>query len=48
MAGIIDLSKKGVFTPEDTVVFVHTGGVPGLFADEQVKAIVENALSDKK
>ena len=48
MAGIIDLSRKGVFTPEDTVVFVHTGGVPGLFADEQVKAIVENALSDKK
>jgi D-cysteine desulfhydrase len=46
MAGIIDLSKKGVFTPEDTVVFLHSGGVPGLFADEQVKAMVENSLGD--
>ncbi len=48
MAGIIDLSRKGVFTPKDTVVFVHTGGVPGLFADEQVKAIVDSSLKDKK
>jgi len=48
MAGIIDLSRKGVFTPDDTVIFLHTGGVPGLFADEQVKAIVDNSLSDKK
>ena len=32
MAGLIDLVKKGYFKSTDTVVFVHTGGVPALFA----------------
>jgi len=32
MSGLIDLSKKGRFKPSDTVVFIHTGGVPALFA----------------
>ena len=32
MAGLIDLSKKGRFSSSDTVVFVHTGGIPALFA----------------
>ncbi len=32
MAGLIDLVRKGgAFRPEDTVVFVHTGGAPALF-----------------
>jgi len=32
MWGLIDLiKKKGFFTKEDNVVFLHTGGVPGLF-----------------
>lgn len=48
MAGLIDLSRKGMFTPDDTVIFLHTGGLPGLFADEQVKAMVESSLKDKK
>ncbi|MBE9505670.1 MAG: D-cysteine desulfhydrase family protein [Chloroflexi bacterium] len=32
LAGLIDLSKKGRFSSSDTVVFVHTGGIPALFA----------------
>ncbi len=32
MAGLIDLAGKGRFSPSDTVVFVHTGGIPALFA----------------
>ena len=32
MAGLIDLIRKGTFTPDDTVVFLHTGGLPAIFA----------------
>jgi L-cysteate sulfo-lyase len=32
MAGLIGLSQQGRFKPTDTVVFVHTGGIPALFA----------------
>ena len=32
MAGLIDLIHKGRFTSKDTVVFMHTGGSPSLFA----------------
>jgi D-cysteine desulfhydrase family pyridoxal phosphate-dependent enzyme len=32
MAGLIDLIKKGRFKSTDTIVFIHTGGVPALFA----------------
>jgi 1-aminocyclopropane-1-carboxylate deaminase/D-cysteine desulfhydrase-like pyridoxal-dependent ACC family enzyme len=32
MAGLIDLIRKGKFRPNDTVVFIHTGGIPALFA----------------
>ena len=32
MAGFIDFIKKGYFKSTDTIVFVHTGGVPALFA----------------
>ena len=32
MAGLIDLTKKGRFKPTDTIVFIHTGGIPALFA----------------
>jgi len=35
MAGLIDLIEHGRFGAEDVVVFLHTGGVPGLFADTQ-------------
>ncbi len=32
MAGLIDLIQKGDIGPDETVVFVHTGGTPALFA----------------
>jgi L-cysteate sulfo-lyase len=31
MAGLIDLIRKGEFGPDENVVFLHTGGSPGLF-----------------
>ena len=31
MAGLIGLIAAGRFKPEDTVVFLHTGGTPALF-----------------
>jgi len=39
MAGLIDLIRKGQFTSKDTVVFVHTGGLPAVFAYHQELAI---------
>ena len=41
MAGLIDLIRKGQFTPKDTVVFLHTGGVPAVFAYHQELATHE-------
>jgi len=35
MAGLIDRIRSGGFREDEVVVFLHTGGVPGLFADEQ-------------
>jgi len=35
MAGLLDLARKGVFNKEDTVVFFHTGGTPGIYAYEE-------------
>jgi len=32
MAALIDHIRTGVILPDETVVFLHTGGVPGLFA----------------
>ena len=37
MAGLIDLVETGRFAEDDVVVFLHTGGVPGLFADPQME-----------
>src|SRR5690606_31045097 len=31
MAGLIGLVERGAFAPDDTVVFLHTGGTPALF-----------------
>ena len=35
MGGLLDLARKGVFNKEDTVVFFHTGGTPGIYAYEE-------------
>jgi D-cysteine desulfhydrase len=32
MAGLIDLSRKGYFRKDENILFVHTGGSPGLYA----------------
>jgi D-cysteine desulfhydrase family pyridoxal phosphate-dependent enzyme len=38
-AGMIDLIRKGFFKKDDTVLFLHTGGQPALFADQYEKKI---------
>jgi len=38
-AGMIDLIRKGFFNRDDTVVFLHTGGQPALFADQYATKI---------
>jgi len=32
MSGLIDLVQRGRFTSKDTIIFMHTGGAPGVFA----------------
>lgn len=34
MAGLIDMVRQGRFGADESVVFIHTGGAPGLFAYE--------------
>ena len=41
MAGLIDLIRKGQLKKDEIVVFLHSGGVAGLFADEQITAFQE-------
>lgn len=36
MAGLIDLIGKGILKKEQNVLFLHTGGGPGLFVDEGI------------
>jgi D-cysteine desulfhydrase len=36
MAGLIGLSRRGHFRPDDNVLFLHTGGAPSLHAYEAV------------
>ena len=38
-AGMIDLIRKGFFKKHETVLFLHTGGQPVLFADQYAKKI---------
>lgn len=32
MAGLLDLARRDFFARDDTLIFLHTGGAPGLFA----------------
>lgn len=36
MAGLIDLVSKGRFNKGDVLVYLHTGGTPGLFTDPKI------------
>ena len=38
-AGMIDLTRKGFFKKDETVLFLHTGGQPALFADQYANRI---------
>jgi 1-aminocyclopropane-1-carboxylate deaminase/D-cysteine desulfhydrase-like pyridoxal-dependent ACC family enzyme len=38
-AGLIDLIRKGFFKKDETVLFLHTGGQPALFADQYAAKI---------
>jgi 1-aminocyclopropane-1-carboxylate deaminase/D-cysteine desulfhydrase-like pyridoxal-dependent ACC family enzyme len=38
-AGMIDLIRKGFFKKRETVLFLHTGGQPALFANEYASGI---------
>jgi D-cysteine desulfhydrase family pyridoxal phosphate-dependent enzyme len=38
-AGMIDLTRKGFFNKDETVLFLHTGGQPALFADQYANKI---------
>jgi D-cysteine desulfhydrase family pyridoxal phosphate-dependent enzyme len=38
-AGMIDLIRKGFFKKAETVLFLHTGGQPALFADQYANKI---------
>jgi D-cysteine desulfhydrase/L-cysteate sulfo-lyase len=40
MAGLIDHARRGLLGPDSTVVFVHTGGLPAMFAFNE--AIIES------
>jgi len=39
-AGMLDLIRKGFFTPGETVLFWHTGGTPALFAEQYSMALL--------
>ena len=45
MAALIDDVRKGAYTRDQAIVFVHTGGTPALFAyrDELVEMLPETA-----
>jgi D-cysteine desulfhydrase len=38
MAGLIDLARKGRFQKGENVLFLHTGGTPGLYAHPEIFA----------
>jgi len=37
--GVVDLIRKGAFRKNETVLFLHTGGQPALFADQYANKI---------
>ena len=39
LAGLIALIRGGRWTPDDDVVFIHTGGTPALFAYRETLAL---------
>jgi 1-aminocyclopropane-1-carboxylate deaminase/D-cysteine desulfhydrase-like pyridoxal-dependent ACC family enzyme len=49
MAGLIDHAERGLLGSESTVVFVHTGGLPAMFAfSEAIIQSLDDARSDRQ
>lgn len=42
MAGLIAAIRRGEIEPGDTTVFIHTGGLPGLFGHPEIPAYAES------
>lgn len=40
-AGLIDLVRQGFFSPDETVLFWHTGGTPAIFSDRYREMLSE-------
>jgi D-cysteine desulfhydrase len=36
MAGLIDLVRRGFFKKDANVLFIHTGGTPGIYANPEI------------
>lgn len=48
MAGVIDHARRGLLGPDDTVVFVHTGGLPAMFAfSDAIIQSLNDATADR-
>ena len=46
MAGLIDLVSRGTITPDNTVIFLHTGGFPAVFAyARDLRQILQDPLA---
>ncbi|MCJ8324150.1 MAG: D-cysteine desulfhydrase family protein [Rhizobiales bacterium] len=45
MAGLIDLIESGHFTPDQNIVFLHTGGTPALFGYPE---LIDKMLDEKQ
>jgi len=39
MAGLIDLVRRGELHKGESLVFIHTGGVAGMFAEAQAASL---------
>ncbi len=44
-AGLLDLIQQRFFTPEETILFWHTGGAPALFAERYAADILDGLQS---
>lgn len=44
MAGLIDDVRTGAIAPDETVIFLHTGGAPALFAQTDPAALVDGPM----
>ena len=46
MAGLLSLIEKNYFLPTDNVVFLHTGGSPGIFGYPELVGEAQKPYKD--